>query len=359
MCFFCRVVLCSLFLVVSPSLAAAQSKRAARKKPVRTPEVRLLVRDFVVAPGQPMPPAPARRRRRRYHRFHRQTTPLFLKNAPNGKNLSRLTVGIQLEVLEKRGEYIRVRTLGHAQVEGYVPESATGLRVLRKTDILASPSTTRKIGEAQPGVLVRVVATRGAFTRAMLMGPCPVLVWFKSEDLGVADGENPDYGAAPARGANMIVTKGPVYDKPGGRVIGEVVEEASAERDQVSGKWAKIRLTNFRYYTVEGWVPNSRMLYGYYGYWRGNGYSQSSRSYSSGDMTAIMRLPLYLEKDDAYPTAVLEPGTFFRITQESGDWVTIQYQGNLQFTAYARRAPGAWAPRSGQHQPVRGTPIVR
>jgi len=348
---------CFLFPVFLSTATAAPARKVnqgatsgkKKAKKFTDPAIRVLVQDFLVLPKLPTPSGGVRvRRRRRYRRYHRQTTPLYLKGSPNGKNLCRLTKGIRLRVLQKKGDYLRVRTLGRAQVEGYVPSHTLGLRVLKNADILGSPSAKDKIGNAKPGVLVRVNRTKGKYTQAVLMGPCPALVWFASEDLGADDGASPNYSNhRHAGGSRMILTKGPIYNKKGGRKIGEVISQSSAHRVQISDKWAKISLSNYRYYRVEGWVPGTRLKYGYYGYWRGNGFSQASSTYSNGDMVSVMKLSLYLEKDDAYPTVVLEPGTMFRVTDKGEQWVTIHYSGHIQFTAYARRSPGAWVPRSG------------
>lgn len=336
----------------APARKVGKREKAAEKKERKftDPAIRVLVQDFLVLPKLPTPAGGVPvRRRRRYRRYHRQTTPLYLKGSPNGKNLCRLTKGIRLRVLQKKGDYLRVRTLGKAQVVGYVPSHTVGLRVLEETDILGSPSTKDKIGTVRPGVLVRVNRTKGKFTQAVLMGPCPALVWFASDALGADDGASPNYSNhRHVGGSRMILTKGPIYNKKGGRKIGEVISQSSVQRSKVRDKWAKITLANYRYYRVTGWVPNTRLKYGYYGYWRGNGFSQASSTYSNGDMVSVMKLSLYLEKDDAYPTVVLEPGTMFRVTDKGEQWVSIHYSGHIQFTAYARRSPGAWVPtRSG------------
>lgn len=325
------------------SAGKKSSSSQASAKP-RDPSLRLVVQDFVVPPKPAGAPTP-RRFRRRYRRYHRRTKPLYLRATPEGSPLCRVTKGVKVRVLAAKGSHSRVRVVGQAEVEGYVPTENLGFRVLRKTPVLGSASAKDKIGHAHGGVLVSVVRKQGKYTKAMLMGPCPVQVWLKTADLGVADAKTEKMGSYPT-GRRMILKKGKIFKSPKGRSVGFATAPTRVYRTKTKGSWYKIALANYRYYVVEVWVPKDRVKYGYYGYWRGNGFKRSSSTYSRGNMVAVVRLSLYMEDDDAYPTAHLRPGARFRVSNLTQRWVQIHYHGPVSFTAYARRAPGLWVPYS-------------
>jgi uncharacterized protein YgiM (DUF1202 family) len=335
------VILC---LTAAPSAAKGfppAGRRFGRNSAAE--KVRLVVQDFLVQPRRAG--HGAARRYRRYRRYYRQTKKLHLRATPNGAKLCRVQKGVKVRVLKQEKQYSKVLLVGAAEVEGYLPNKTLGYRILRKTAILGSPAAKDKIGEAQGGVYVRVERSRGRYTQVVLMGPCPIKVWIKSKDLGVENAKVAKMGSYP-RGRRMVLKKGKLYAKPKGRVIGTAVGAARIYRVETKNKWVKVNLANYRYYHVEAWVPKDRVQYGYFGYWRGNGYGRTSSNHMRGDMVAVVRIPLYMEKDDAYPTAYLTPGARFRVSNLNARWSQIHFYGSISFTAYARKAPGLWVPRA-------------
>ncbi len=294
---------------------------------------------LVVLPTFPVPVARSRYR----------IQPVGLAAEPGGRIVCRTALGTPVRLWPAgKGSYALVSPPALPGLKLWVPRLAVGLRVQKTAALLGSPNARDVVGQIRSGSLVHLVRTRGRYALVNVLCGANIRLWIERRHLGTSD---VPYAASIGHGGlRGAVSPGPVYTRPGGRVLGRILYPALARirtRQRKKRRWLQVLLGHSEVLSVRVWVPSKRFSRVYRTAWAPYTFKPrgpTARRRPRPRSVALAPVPTYATVEDAFALWTIPAGTPLKLRPAERTWpnwrmLVFEARG-LRCTFYTPWRPG-------------------
>ena len=269
--------------------------------------------------------------------------------SPGAPVLCRVSPGVLLHVLRRKGPYSLVKPVGNSPpIQGWIQSSALGLRVLRNAPLFAGPGG-RPIGRVRGGSLVHTVRRAGRFMLVEVSAKAHVRVWMQRKDLGT-ERSRATSSLRYVNGTRRVLKPGPLFASPGGHRVASVVYPAEvrvlARKTWAGQIWLHLNVGVPWHVELRGWVPKKRVSPGFTVPGFGSWYVPNPPGTTNRGGRYVLKKTVlgFAAPDDAYPTVTLPTGTLLDLAKiPMSGWIKIVVRGpGMRCTLGISRADGIW-----------------